>query len=141
MQGRIGITLGDVTGIGPEVTIKALAQWPAPDFRCLIIGDVARLKALNDRLRLGVKLQPFESWEKPGQFFVLEGSLLPEKLPQGDALAAEAALAWLDEGVDRCLKGELDGIVTAPVNKEAILKLGEPFVGQTEWISKRSNAN
>jgi 4-hydroxythreonine-4-phosphate dehydrogenase len=140
MKGRIGITLGDVTGIGPEVTIKALAQWPAPDFRGLIIGDVARLQALNDRLRLKVKLQPFESWEKPGQFFVLEGSLLPDKLPQGDALAAEAALAWLDEGVDRCLKGDLDGIMTAPVNKEAILKLGESFVGQTEWISKRANA-
>jgi 4-hydroxythreonine-4-phosphate dehydrogenase len=140
MKGRIGITLGDVTGIGPEVTVKALAKWPAPDFRCLIIGDVARLKLLNDRLKLHVKLEPFESWEKPGQFFVLEGSLLPEKLPAGDALAAESALAWLDEGVDRCLKGELDGIITAPVNKEVILKLGEAFVGQTEWISKRANA-
>lgn len=138
MTGRIGITLGDVTGIGPEVTLKALAQWPAPDFRCLIIGDVTRLKGLNDRLNLGVKLEPFESWDKPGNFFVLEGSLLPESSPQGDGLAAEAALAWLDEGVDRCLRGELDGIVTAPVNKEAILKLGEPFVGQTEWISKRA---
>jgi 4-hydroxythreonine-4-phosphate dehydrogenase len=140
MKGRIGITLGDVTGIGPEVTIKALAQWPAKDFRCLIIGDVARLKALNDHLKLGVQLEPFQSWDQPGQFLILEGSLLPEKLPQGDALAAEAALAWLDEGVDRCLKGELDGIVTAPVNKEAILKLGEAFVGQTEWISKRADA-
>src|SRR6476659_688707 len=106
MKGRIGITLGDVTGIGPEVTIKALAQWPARDFRCLIVGDVARLKALNDRLQLGVQLIPFESWDKPSQFFVLEGTLLPEKLPHGDALAAEAALEWLDEGVDRCVKGE-----------------------------------
>jgi 4-hydroxythreonine-4-phosphate dehydrogenase len=141
MKGRIGITLGDVTGIGPEVTIKALAQWPCPDFKCLIIGDVARVQALNDRLKLGVKLQAFEDWEKPGQFFILEGALLPEKLPPGDALAAEAALQWLDEGVDRCLNGELDGIVTAPVNKEAILRLGEKFVGQTEWISKRANAD
>src|SRR4051812_42059442 len=122
MKGRIGITLGDVTGIGPEVTIKALAQWPAPDFRCLIIGDVARLKQLNDRLKPGVELQPFENWDKPGQFFVLEGALLPERLPPGDALAAEAALEFLDEGVDRCVKGELDGIVTAPVNKESILR-------------------
>src|SRR5207253_10107814 len=135
MKGRIGITLGDVTGIGPEVTIKALAQWPAPDFRCLIIGDVARLKALNDRLKLEFPFEPFESWDKSGHFFVLEGALLPEKLPAGDALAAEGALEWLDEGVDRCLSGELDGIVTAPVNKEAILRLGEKFVGQTEWIS------
>ena len=141
MQGRIGITLGDVTGIGPEVTIKALAQWPCPDFKCLIIGDVICLKALNDRLKLGVNLQPFENWDKSGQFFILEGALLPEKIRQGDPLAAEAALEWLDEGVDRCLSGELDGIVTAPVNKEAILRLGEKFIGQTEWISDRANAD
>lgn len=140
MKGRIGITLGDVTGIGPEVTIKALAQWPCPDFKCLIIGDVVRLKALNDRLKLGVKLQPFGGWEKTGHFFILEGAQLPDKLPAGDASAAEAALEWLDEGVDRCLSGELDGIVTAPVNKEAILRLGEKFIGQTEWISQCANA-
>jgi 4-hydroxythreonine-4-phosphate dehydrogenase len=141
MKGRIGITLGDVTGIGPEVTIKALAQWPGPDFKCLIIGDVARVMALNDRLKLGVKLHAFEGWDKSGNFFILQGALLPDNLPPGDPLAAEAALEWLDEGVDRCLKGELDGIVTAPVNKEAILRLGEKFVGQTEWISKRANAD
>lgn len=140
MTGRIGITLGDVTGIGPEVTLKALAQWPAPDFRCLLIGDPSRLKKLNDGLSLGLKLEAFGGWDKPGRFFVLEGKSLPDRLPPADPLAAEAALEWLDEGVDRCLSGELDGIVTAPVNKEAIIRLGEPFVGQTEWISKRANA-
>jgi 4-hydroxythreonine-4-phosphate dehydrogenase len=141
MMGRIGITLGDVTGIGPEVTLKALAKWPAPNVRCLLIGDPARLKKLNDSLHLGVKLQPFESWDKPGQFFVLNTAPLPERLPPADPIAAEAALEWLDEGVARCVAGELDGIVTAPVNKEAILRLGEPFIGQTEWISNRAGAN
>jgi 4-hydroxythreonine-4-phosphate dehydrogenase len=140
MTRRIGITLGDVTGIGPEVTLKTLAAWPAPDVRCLVIGDVARLKKLNDQLRLGVKLEAFESWDKPGQFFVFDGAMLPENLPTGSPLAAEAALEFLEEGVERCLTGELDGIVTAPVNKESILKLGEKFVGQTEWISERANA-
>jgi 4-phospho-D-threonate 3-dehydrogenase / 4-phospho-D-erythronate 3-dehydrogenase len=141
MTGRIGITLGDVTGIGPEVTLKTLAQWPAPTFRCLIIGDATRLKSLNDRLRLGVKLEAFESWDKPGQFFVLDGAMLPNDLPVGSPLAAEAALEYLEEGITRSLSGELDGIVTAPVNKETILRLGEPFVGQTEWISQRASAN
>jgi len=141
MTGRIGITLGDVTGIGPEVTLKTLAQWPTPDVRCLIIGDAARLKALNDRLGLAVKLEAFESWDKPGQFFLLDGAMLPKNLPTGSPLAAEAALEFLEEGVERCLSGELDGIVTAPVNKESILKLGEPFIGQTEWISQRASAN
>ena len=141
MTGRIGITLGDVTGIGPEVTLKTLAQWPAPDVRCLIIGDAVRVKALNDRLKLGVKLEAFETWDKPGQFFLLDGAMLPDDLPTGSPLAAEAALEYLEEGVERCLSGELDGIVTAPVNKESILRLGEPFVGQTEWISQRANSN
>lgn len=140
VKGRIGITLGDVTGIGPEVTIKALAQWPAPDVRCLVIGDTGRLQKLNEELRLHVPLQAFESWEKPGQFFVLDGAMLPEKLEAGSKLAAEASLEFLEEGVARCLTGELDGLVTAPVNKESILKLGEPFVGQTEWISERAKA-
>lgn len=141
MTGRIGITLGDVTGIGPEVTLKALAQWPAWNFRCLLIGDPARLRKLNETLGLGVDLPLFKSWDEPGQFFVLGCESLPERLPPADPQAASAALEWLDEGVDRCLSGELDGIVTAPVNKESILRLGEPFVGQTEWISKRANAN
>src|SRR4051812_21924308 len=101
MTGRIGITLGDVTGIGPEVTLKTLAQWPAPNVRCLIIGDANRLQRLNDRLGLGVKLQAFESWEKPGQFFVLDGAMLPDDLPVGSPLAAEAALEFLEEGVAR----------------------------------------
>ncbi len=140
MTHRIGITLGDVTGIGPEVTLKALAQWPDQQIRCLVIGDAARLRALNARLNLGVDLPPFQGWDQPGQFFVLERAPLPLNLTHGSPHAAEAALDYLDEGVSRCLSRELDGIVTAPVNKESILRLGEPFVGQTEWISERAAA-
>lgn len=141
MTGRIGITLGDVTGIGPEVTLKALARWPEPNYRCLIIGDPARLQLERDRLRLNVDLRPFKSWDEPGQFFVTPAIPLPDNLPSGAPQAAEASLRWLDEGVDRCLSGELDGMVTAPVNKESILRLGEKFVGQTEWISARAKAS
>src|SRR5688572_15098147 len=49
--------------------------------------------------------------------------------------AARAALAWLREGARLCLAGEADALVTAPVNKEAIIRTGEPFVGQTEFLS------
>lgn len=140
MTGRIGITLGDVTGIGPEVTLKALARWPEPNARCLVIGDAKRLQREQERLGLKVDLKIFESWDKAGQFFVTPSLPLPESLPPGAPVAAEAALRWLGAGVDHCLAGELDGIVTAPVNKEAIIRLGEDFVGQTEWISKRAKA-
>ena len=47
----IGIALGDVTGIGPEVTLKALAAGgAAPDTAYVILGDVVILDAINRRL-------------------------------------------------------------------------------------------
>jgi 4-hydroxythreonine-4-phosphate dehydrogenase len=61
---------------------------------------------------------------------------LPENLPAGSPLAANAAVAALRDGGQRCLRGELDGIVTAPVNKESIIRAGHKFVGQTEFLSE-----
>jgi 4-hydroxythreonine-4-phosphate dehydrogenase len=140
MTGRIGITLGDVTGIGPEVTLKTLAHWPAPGVRCLVIGDAERLRRLNAKMGLKLELKAFQGWDKPGDIFVQDCGTLPEVLRAGAAPAAEAALEWIDEAVDHCMRGEMDGFVTAPVSKEAIIRIGVPFVGQTEWISERANA-
>src|SRR5207245_8095529 len=50
--------------------------------------------------------------------------------------AALAALSWLTDGAQRCLRRELDALVTAPVNKESIIRAGQPFIGQTEFLSK-----
>ena len=137
MNGRIGITLGDVTGIGPEVTLKAMAAWPDEGHRCLVIGDEGCLRATQARLGLSLDLKPFRNWEQPGRFFFHDpsGSALPAKLSHGDPAVADAALEWLREGTTLCLTGQLDGLVTAPVNKESILRLGQPFVGQTEYIA------
>jgi 4-hydroxy-L-threonine phosphate dehydrogenase PdxA len=54
----IGITLGDVTGIGPEVTLKALAKEAASDqARYLIIGDAAWVRRTNEQLQLKLPLK------------------------------------------------------------------------------------
>jgi 4-hydroxythreonine-4-phosphate dehydrogenase len=60
---------------------------------------------------------------------------LPDRLSVGSLEAARAALAWLKEGAQFCLRGEADALVTAPVNKASILRSGELFVGQTELLS------
>ncbi len=138
MKGWLGIALGDVTGIGPEVTLKALAARPASDrLRFLLLGDRANLDRWNARLGLALDLRPFTGYDQPGRFFVLEplATSLPADLPTGAVVAANAALVWLEEGARRCLRGELDALVTAPVNKEAILRAGHRFVGQTEFLS------
>lgn len=138
MTGRIGISIGDVTGIGPEVTLKAVAaELPADQIRYLLIGDCEKLRTLNEQLELNLDLQTAR--ESPGSSRVEVHDPLTQPLPTatfpGSPVAATAAVAWLKDGATRSLRGELDALVTAPVNKESIIRSGTPFIGQTELLS------
>ncbi len=135
----IGITLGDVTGIGPEVTLKALAATAAnDDTQYLLIGDEDYVCRLNEQLGTRLPLQKFSGYDGTGKFFTTRpfAEPLPENLPAGSPAAANAAVAALRDGAKRCLRHELDALVTAPVNKEAIVRAGHRFVGQTELFAK-----
>jgi len=183
---RIGISLGDVTGIGPEVTLKALAaEAGSDDTHYLLIGDEEHIRGLNRKLGLNLSLEVLQGAmptsslaeqvqrreggtahikvtqlgakqqegtamlavlgkkpEKDGRIFIFNPlhEPLPHNLPSGAPEAAQAAVTWLREGARRCLDGELDALVTAPVNKEAIVRSGEGFVGQTEFLSELAGA-
>jgi 4-hydroxythreonine-4-phosphate dehydrogenase len=140
MKGWLGISLGDVTGVGPEVALKAIAtEAAADDIRYLLIGDEMLLTRLNHSLSLHLSLQTFTGYGNRGRFFTVNpagGEPLPENLPAGSPPAARASVAWLRDGGQRCLRGELDALVTAPVNKESIIHAGHKFVGQTEFLSE-----
>ncbi|MGA2865659.1 MAG: 4-hydroxythreonine-4-phosphate dehydrogenase PdxA [Verrucomicrobiota bacterium] len=139
MTGWVGISLGDITGIGPEVTLKALAAEGQSDgTRYLLLGEAERAQALNRQLGLNLPLQTYCGPEQPGWIFLcnpLPGAL-PRDLAAGAPAAAQAAVAWLRAGAQRCLRRELDALVTAPVNKGAIVRSGLTFVGQTEFLSE-----
>jgi len=134
----IGITLGDVTGIGPEVTLKALAkEFTADDARYLIIGDAGWLRRTNEQLQLKLSLEDFG--KNPSARISVFNPLadpLPSDLVPGSPGAARAAVAWLKEAAERCLRHELQAMVTAPVSKENIIRAGHAFVGQTEFLSQ-----
>jgi 4-hydroxythreonine-4-phosphate dehydrogenase len=132
MPACIAITIGDVTGIGPEVTLKALAaEISVDDCRYVLVGDPKLLGHLNSRFGLPLSLD--------GPRIAIVNPLprpIPFDSPAGAPAAAAAALAWLRAGGEYCLSGQADALVTAPVNKEAILRTGEKFVGQTEFLSE-----
>ncbi len=139
MTDWIGITLGDVTGIGPEVALKALAtELAADDTRYLLIGDAGYARRINDRLALNLPLQPYGSEPGTSRVFITDplSDPLPPHLVDGSPNAARAALAWLRDGAERCLRQELDALVTGPVSKVAIVRAGHAFVGQTEFLSQ-----
>jgi 4-hydroxythreonine-4-phosphate dehydrogenase len=144
MTGWIGISLGDATGVGPEVTLKAVsAEAAKDDSKYLFIGDEKLLQRLNQKLSLNLPLKKFSDYTAAGRFFITNplAEQLSKDLPAGSPAAARAAIAWLREGAERCLRGELDALVTAPVNKEAIVRAGhKKFVGQTEFLSDLAKA-
>jgi 4-hydroxythreonine-4-phosphate dehydrogenase len=143
MKNWIGISLGDATGVGPEVALKAVAAEAASDdTKYLFIGDEKILRHLNEKLSLNLPLKKFSSYHAAGKFFIANPLTdpLPGNLAAGSPLAANAAVANLRDGGERCLRGELEALVTAPVNKEAIIRAGHKFVGQTEFLSELAGA-
>jgi len=134
MSMRVGICLGDVGGIGPEITVKALRRLrrELPEARFLVVGDPAFLEGLEESRTVSAPsdgfAEPILAWSPSGP--------LPEGLPPGDPRAARAALAWLEAAARLCLSGRLDAMVTAPVNKAAINRAGVSFTGQTEFLAR-----
>ena len=140
---RIGISLGDVTGIGPEVTLKTLAREPDDGTQYLLLADRATLTSLNKTIGTNLPLEISDDGTQKGRFALYNpcADQLPPKLERGSPAAALAAVAWLREGAKRCLQQELHALVTAPVNKAAIIRAGEAFVGQTELLSEIAGTN
>jgi 4-hydroxythreonine-4-phosphate dehydrogenase len=143
MTGWIGISSGDITGVGPEVALKAVASESKKDkSKYLFIGPKKTFEHLNRKFaRLLIK--DFSGYQDSGRFFITDpfGKNVPSGLRCGAPLAAQAAMASLRDGAGRCLRGELDALVTAPVNKEAIVRAGHKnFTGQTEFLSGLAGA-
>ena len=136
---RMAISLGDVTGIGPEVALKALsAVVNDDDVIYTLIGGAEHTHSLNQRLGLNLPLQLIGKQHRRRGIVLINPlpEALPTKLVRGAAEAARAAVAWVKEGAQGCLRHEFDALVTAPVNKESIIRAGVPFVGQTELLSE-----
>jgi len=142
----LGITMGDPAGVGPEITARALAQ-PAVTSSCkpVVIGDrsvmAATLELLHSPLELHAVGSPGECGFAPGAIECLDlGNVDAERLPKArvSAEAGRAAYAYIETGVKLCQSGEVDGLVTAPINKEALAAAGIQHSGHTEILAKLS---
>ncbi len=133
----LAIALGDPTGIGPEVALKAIAaELPRNNERYVLIGDASLSRTLTEFLKLNLTIDGYSSHSSARVMVLNPGPPLPRSLSTGGVEAARAAIAWLKHGAELCLRRETDALVTAPVNKEAIIRSGETsFVGQTELLS------
>lgn len=144
---RIGITMGDPAGIGPEVVLKAVAE---EEIRraCVpvIIGDAQLLAHTARTLDL-----------QCGYDIVRRGESLPAHLSEPvifhldnvsghiepgieSGAAGKAAAQYIEAAVELCAAGSLDAIATAPINKRALFLGGYSFPGHTEFLAHLTGA-
>jgi 4-hydroxythreonine-4-phosphate dehydrogenase len=139
---RIGITMGDPAGIGPEVVLKAVAE-PEVQKACVpvIIGD-AQLLAHTARtldLQCGYdiirKEESFPEHLNEPAIFHLDNivGLIEPGIESG--AAGKAAAGYIEAAVELCAAGSIDAIATAPINKRALFLGGYSFPGHTEFLA------
>lgn len=129
---HLGISLGDPAGIGAEITLKALATLPpSPPTRFTLACDPDWLHHQANLLNL-----PTPNSYPHIQFHNPDNIQIPHNIHPNHPLAPQAALSWLTATAHLCLQHQLDGIVTAPLSKESIIRTGTPFVGQTEYLTQ-----
>ena len=138
----LAVTLGDPTGIGPEVTLRALAAVLADDSttRYVVVGDRGLAARLGGVPGCGADLPEYLPDAADPARVSLASPIpsLPAGLAHDDPAAANAAVAWLRHAAMGCLRGDFHGVVTGPVNKQSILEAGHRFVGQTEFLAELS---
>lgn len=129
---KIAVTLGDPAGVGGEVILKALADPEViASAELTVVGDRAAIEAAERSTgvkfdSLGVKLHEC-------------GALAAGEPVVYGALRAEygkAAVRYVHDATMMCLKHEVDAMVTAPLNKEAVTLNGMQFSGHTEYIAE-----
>jgi 4-hydroxythreonine-4-phosphate dehydrogenase len=145
---RLAITLGDPAGIGPEVVLKALTHdevYAQAD--PLVIGDRRVLERTVATLGLPLAIQAVSDVQgatfNPGTVTVLDlDNADPSTFAVGEesAVAGSAAVDYVFFACDLAMAGEVDAIVTAPLNKAAMHMAGYTYAGHTELLTERTNA-
>ena len=121
MTAKMALTCGDPAGVGPEIIAAWLRAQPALASDTAVIGPASWLQTLDTPAeKIAVGLEDFVA--VPGQ-------------PDGDG----ALVAWaaMERAANGCRTGEFTAVVTGPVSKERLARIGYEYPGQTEFFAAR----
>ena len=120
---KLIITMGDPAGIGPEIINRAVGKGKMEGFDLEVYGE----KNLLPDVTLPVR----------------SFGVAPQNIAMGKVNAAcgHAAYIYLEAAIEECLAGRADGIVTGPLNKEALNLGGHPYPGHTEILAEKSGVD
>lgn len=138
----LGITMGDPSGVGPEIIVKTLAEMtPEVRARTAVVGNLGLLERANKILNAGLKFGSPDNLHLGEAPVFHVGTKDEGSLRDGEISAAggEAAYQYVASAVQLALAKRIAVIVTAPLNKAALHAAGHHFDGHTELLATLTN--
>ncbi len=147
----IGITMGDPTGIGPEVIIKSLIDKNVTkEIIPVIFGDRGVLMRVAEDIGIKMRFREISSLENVKDIELDSREVLVRSISnlkmnrlrygRPDRNCGRAMVNYIKEAVGECLKNNIHAIVTAPINKEIINEAGFRYSGHTDLIAELTGA-
>ncbi|MCP9768168.1 4-hydroxythreonine-4-phosphate dehydrogenase PdxA [Lacihabitans sp. LS3-19] len=140
---KIGITIGDINGIGPEVLLKALGTQRINKICIPIIyGSGKHLSKYKQSVDMNhwqyvtISEPKFANIKNANLINCLKGEYFEVEYGKMDPKAGQLAFESLKRATEDLKKGEIDGLVTAPISKENIQSETFKFPGHTEYLAK-----
>lgn len=139
---RLAITIGDPGGVGPEITVRAVLS-PEVQACCrpIIIGDgivmEEALKLVNASVKIRFVEIPDETIPSPDFIEMIDMQMLSD-FEKGRATSegGKACAGYIRRATEFALDNKVDGIVTAPISKEALKMAGIKWPGHTEMLAE-----
>ncbi|MGZ4671965.1 MAG: 4-hydroxythreonine-4-phosphate dehydrogenase PdxA [Ilumatobacteraceae bacterium] len=136
----MAITMGDASGVGPEIVLRRAAEGAFQSEAVVVYGDLAVLRHGADLLGIEVPMEKITEPQKwrAGPLQVVDAGMLSAADHRPgviDAASGAAARQYVVAATDDALAGRVAGIVTMPMNKEATQLSDAGFVGHTELIA------
>lgn len=148
----LAITQGDPAGIGPEIIAKAFRDAPEQMRGAFVVGELGTLRRAAACVRrpgipdlpVAVLQSAQEAWDMPPRCLpVLPLAGLPAAIPIGrvSAEGGRAAADCVVWAAQAALRGDIAGLVTAPLHKESLHAAGVDFPGHTELLQAQAAAH
>ena len=139
---HLAITLGDPTGIGAEIILKALADSSiSQDCHLTVIGSKEVLQFTYEYLLQNRNLEP-KDLANPDKIDIIDIPMMSDfTFGRGNAESGAASFAYLDKAIELTLANKFQGIVTAPIAKSLWQAAGHDYPGQTEVLAERAKVD
>ena len=147
MKPILAITMGDPAGIGPEITIKAISHSGVTDI-CIpvVIGDYEALADANGFCHTNFLINKItdikQAQDRNGILNLINLGFLNNKnweYKKVSPLCGRASFAYVQKGIELALAGDVHGVITGPINKDAINQGGYNYSGHTEIFADFTN--